>query len=227
MSDTLPAPRAVLMDLDGVLVDSEPAHAAAWSALFAEHGVAFDLEDYRREAAGRARAEVIRAVLGEPPAVEQAALMARKVALVTAWITENGLRPVPGALSFVARARARGLPVVVVTSSRTPGLLLRGAGIDPDAFDAVIDGRQAARGKPDPALYRLGAEAAGVPAAGCWVVEDAPAGVASGKAAGCTVIALARTHPAGVLGAADRVVATFAEIPWPEPSSEPAGSDPG
>jgi len=227
VSAALPAPRAVLFDLDGVLVDSEPAHAAAWTALFAEHGVAFDLADYRRVAAGRSRGEVLRAVLGHLPVDVHEALMERKVALARAWIDANGLHTVPGALPFVERVRAAGLPAVVVTSSRTPELLLRGAGVDPARFDAVIDRTMASRGKPDPELYRLGAATAGVVPAACWVVEDAPAGVAAGKAAGCVVIALARAHAREDLAAADLVVDGLAEIPWPGPSAGPAGGNPG
>jgi mannitol-1-/sugar-/sorbitol-6-phosphatase len=115
----------------------------------------------------------------------------------------------------------------VVTSSRTPELLLRGAGFDPAGFDAVVDQTRATRGKPDPELYRLGVAAAGVPAAECWVVEDAPAGVAAGKAAGCTVVALARGHAPEALAGADLVVRDFAEIPWPPGRADPARTDPG
>ena len=107
----LPVPRAVLFDLDGVVVDSSPAHAAAWTALFAEEGVPFGPKEYERIAAGRPREAVIRAVLGDRPDHDR--LMARKAALMH----DVPLSTIPGTLPFLD---ALDLPYAIVEASRAP-----------------------------------------------------------------------------------------------------------
>lgn len=177
---TLPIPDAVLFDLDGVIVDSGPAHAAAWSALFAEQGVDFGPEDYERIAAGRPRDAVIREVLGNRPDHDR--LMRRKAELMS----DVPLATVPGTLPFL---EALGLPHAIATSSRMPDFLLANAGLA-GRFHTVVDRSQVEHGKPAPDLFLEAARRLGHAPAACVVIEDAPAGVEAGLAAGCTVIGL-------------------------------------
>lgn len=177
---SLPIPRAVLFDLDGVIVDSGPAHAAAWQALFAEEGVRFGPEDYERIAAGRPREAVIRAVLGDRSDHDR--LMRRKAELMR----DVPLQTVPGTLDFV---EALHLPYAIATSSRMPDFLLRNAGLS-ERFAVVVDRSQVERGKPAPDLFLEAAARLGIEPVDCLVVEDAPAGVEAGLSAGCTVVGI-------------------------------------
>lgn len=187
---TLPIPRAVLFDLDGVIVDSGPAHAAAWQALFAEEGVAFGPADYERIAAGRPREAVIRAVLGDRSDHDR--LMRRKAELMR----DVPLQTVPGTMAFVEALR---LPHAIATSSRMPDFLLRNAGLA-GRFQVVVDRSQVDHGKPAPDLFLRAAHRLSIDPTACLVIEDAPAGVEAGLAAGCTVVGigdperLARAH---------------------------------
>ena len=100
----------------------------------------------------------------------------------------------------------------IVTSATKRLLLgrLRAAGLP--IPERMISGDMVERGKPDPEPYRRGAELLGFRTAECIVVEDAPAGVGAGKAAGCRVLAVLGTHTAEQLGAADWVTASLTEV---------------
>jgi sugar-phosphatase len=84
-----------------------------------------------------------------------------------------------------------------------------------DRFEAIVSGEEVARGKPAPDVFLRAAEHLGLAPARAVVLEDAPAGVAAGRAAGARVIAIASTFPAARLGEADLVVSSFTEILWP------------
>lgn len=178
---TLPKPHAVLFDLDGVIIDSSAAHAAAWTALFAEQGLVFTAADYAHRASGRSRDQVIREVLGERE--DHDALMHRKAELMD---RVPHLPTVPGSLPFVDALR---LPYAIATSSRIPELLLQKAGLA-GRFPVIVGRADVERGKPDPAVFLEAARRLGMNPVDTVVVEDAPAGVEAGLAAGCTVVGL-------------------------------------
>lgn len=201
----------LLLDLDGVLVDSQPAHLWAWTELLRGEGVAFSAADYRRVGAGRPREAVIQAMLGAVAPEEHERLMRLKAALVERYVSEHGLEPIPGALDFVCRARGSRVPVAVATSSRAPALLLGAIGAT-HHFEVVVDRTMVTRGKPWPDLYLLAARRLGADPHGCWVVEDAPAGVEAGLAAGCHVLAVTTTHQRDALSRAHLVVDGYDEV---------------
>lgn len=208
---TLPRPLGVLFDLDGVLVDSEPAHAWAYAQLFAADGIAFSLADYRSRARGRPREAVIRSVLGALPAAEHDARMEKKADFTRQFIRERGLQAVPGSLDLVDRLDRASIPYIVATSSRTPQLLLTAAGLA-DRFPEVVDRSQVERGKPAPDLFIEAARRLSLPPTGCWVIEDAEVGVSAGLEAGCTVVGLAPDGEFATLSHAHAVVRSLADV---------------
>jgi HAD superfamily hydrolase (TIGR01509 family) len=197
---------AVLFDLDGVVIDSSGAHAAAWEALFAAHGVAFGPDRYAAEAAGRPREAVIRGVLGDLSPAAHARAMARKVELVEDWLATHRLPVVPGTLPFVDALDAAGVPYAIATSSRTPELLLAGAGLA-GRFPVIVHRGLVERGKPAPDLFLEAARRLSCPPGEAVVFEDAVVGVEAARAAGCPVIGLAPDEVPAGLARADRVVA--------------------
>jgi HAD superfamily hydrolase (TIGR01509 family) len=203
--------QAVIFDLDGVLVASNPLHWEAFRRTFAAEGKSFTFEDYRRVGAGAAREAVIRSVLGEVPPQKLAALMDAKEQHVRDCLRENGVRPVPGAVGFLRAVRQRGLKTAVATASRMPQALLEAASIR-EPFDAIIDRAQVERPKPFPDLYQEAARKLNVKEAACLVIEDSPLGIDAALASGMRVIALTTTAPRDKLGRADLVVSGFREI---------------
>lgn len=193
-------PAAILADLDGTLVDSVASSERAWGALARRRGL--DEDETHRFAMGRPTRETIALLVPEDErGAEQGQVDRDEVddaGTVVAY---------PGAAELLAGPT----PIAVVTSGSTAlaTARLRGAGLEPPAV--LITADSIARGKPDPEPFLLGAEGLGVDPARCLVLEDAPAGIASGLAAGMQVIAFRTTHPDPDLERATVVLDTLAE----------------
>lgn len=204
------SPPPLLLDLDGVLVDSAAVHAAAWQSLFEPFGIAFGPDRYAAEANGRSRGDVIRAVLGER--TDHQALMDRKANLVVRILNGDGCPEVPGARAFLEAAHRRGCPLAIATASRMPRPFLAAAGLE-DLVEIIVDRSMVSRGKPAPDAYLLAAERLGVDPRDAWVVEDSPTGLAAARAAGCHTIGITTNHPRSALNA-EHVVDELRQV-WP------------
>jgi sugar-phosphatase len=176
--------RGVLFDLDGVLVDSTPAVTRVWTGWAREHS--FDPDEIVKKARGRPSITTIRELLPHADhAAENREVERREIADV------EGVVPLPGAMELL-----KALPLgrwAVVTSCTRPlaGVRIAAAGLpNPKHLVTTTDVQH---GKPDPEPYLKGAQLLGLPARECIVIEDAPAGIRSGKAAGARVLALRTT----------------------------------
>jgi len=176
--------RGVLFDLDGVLVDSTPAVARVWAGWARAHG--FDPGEVVKKAHGRPSITTIRELLPQADhAAEDREVERREIADI------DGVIPLPGAVELL-----RALPLerwAIVTSCTRPLASVRigAAGLPKPRH--LITSSDVQRGKPDPEPYVKGAQILGVPASECIVIEDAPAGIRAGKAAGARVLALRTT----------------------------------
>jgi mannitol-1-/sugar-/sorbitol-6-phosphatase len=176
--------RGVLFDLDGVLVDSTPAVARVWAGWARGHG--FDPDEVVKKAHGRPSIATIRELLpGADHNAEDREVERREIADI------EGVVPLPGAVELL-----QALPLerwAIVTSCTRPlaGVRIAAAGLPKPRY--LVTSTDVKHGKPDPEPYLKGAQLLGVPASECIVIEDAPAGIRSGKAAGARVLALRTT----------------------------------
>ncbi len=195
--------RAILFDLDGVLVDSAECIATIWREWAARHGL--DGEEVVRVAQGRRSLETIRIVAPEMDPEPEVAWLAERETRDT-----HGVYEVPGARQLVA-ALPDGAWAVVTSGLRAVAeLRLRHTGLPiPRVF---ITAEMIARSKPDPEGYDTAAARLGVASGDCIVIEDSPSGVEAGLAAGMRVIAVASTQPAEALTTATVVVPTLASL---------------
>jgi sugar-phosphatase len=184
-------PAALLLDLDGTLVDSEPLHRAAYTAFFADRGWPdADLTLFT----GRRAQDVFASTPGPWSGQDPLELAA---AVVACTPPGEAPRPVAGARRLIETAAARGVPVAVVTSADRPWAeqVLDGTLGVLGHVDVMVTARDVAHGKPDPAGFSLACSRLGVPPRTCVAVEDSPAGVAAAVAAGVhDVVGLATTH---------------------------------
>ncbi len=176
--------RGVLFDLDGVLVDSTPAVARVWAGWAREHG--FDPDEVVRIAHGRPSITTIRELL---PHADQEA---ENREVERREITDvEGVVPLPGALELLRALPLERWAIVTSCTRQLAGVRIAAAGLPQPKH--LVTATDVHRGKPDPEPYLKGAQFLGVPAVNCLVIEDAPAGIRAGKAAGARVVALRTT----------------------------------
>lgn len=184
---------ALLFDNDGTLVSSMQSVHRCWTRWAREHGISEE-EFARVELHGRPAAEIIAELL--PPAARAGAL-ARIEALEVEDVA-GGVVLLPGTKDLLSALPAGRWAVVTSATRPLADARLREAGID---APVVVSADDVTRGKPDPEPFLLAARRLGVDPARCVVFEDAPAGLAAGRAAGMRTVALTTTHPAAELDA--------------------------
>lgn len=185
---------AVLFDMDGLLVDTEPLWFETESEVMARLGAPWTTQDQAALLGGSMERSVAyllaKATKPGSPAPATPAEVAR-------WMLDGILRRAaaervrarPGARELLAEVAASGLPYALVTSSQreVAAAVLAGAGF---RFPVVVCGEDVPETKPDPAPYLLAAKLLDIDAARCVALEDSPNGVASATAAGCLVVAV-------------------------------------
>jgi HAD superfamily hydrolase (TIGR01509 family) len=208
---------AVIFDCDGVLVDSEPAANRILAEELTRIGVPTTTEDSVRDYMGRSwghMVEVVTGRLGEPPPASLA--QAYRERLFAAYAARE-VPAVPGIAAALDGLDARGVPYCVASSGDHQRIRngLATAGLS-DRFDdaRIFSADDVGRGKPWPDLFLHAAERMGFDPASTTVVEDSPAGVQAGRAAGMAVLGYAARTPAELLsGAGARVFLKMDALP--------------
>jgi beta-phosphoglucomutase-like phosphatase (HAD superfamily) len=213
---TRPTPRAVVFDLDGVLVDSGAHHRDAWRAMCRDCGVS-PPPDFWRLTIGRPAEDAVALLVAGIDGAE-----ARRLADLKrehyARLSRRGVMAVAGAGPFVGTLVRERVPRAVATSAsrRDTERVLEALGLTAQ-IDAAVTADDVRRGKPDPEVYLKAAERLGVDPRACLVFEDAIVGVHGARAAGMRVIGVTTAHTADELLAAgaERAVPHFEELRWP------------
>ena len=202
--------RAVLWDLDGTLVDSAEFHWLSWRDTMAAEGVSLTYQQFL-DTFGQKNDRILPGWLGSGA---DAARIRRvgdaKEAEYRRLASVHGLRPLPGASSWVRRLRAQGWQQAVASSApgENVGVMLRALALD-GMFEAIVSAEDVTRGKPDPQVFLAAAERLGVPRDRCIVVEDAAVGVQAARSAGMRCIGVSRA----VVLDADVAVSSLLELP--------------
>jgi sugar-phosphatase len=177
--------KGVLFDLDGVLADSTPAVARVWTIWANKHG--FDPAETVRQAHGRPSLATIRELL---PNADHAAENSTVERMEIKDLDD--VVALPGAVELLHSLPAGKWTIVTSCTRRLALVRLGAAGLPVPA--RLITSNDVTIGKPNPEPYLKGAEILGLAATDCLVIEDAPAGIRAGKAAGTKVIALQTTE---------------------------------
>src|SRR6202158_3822803 len=176
----------VLFDLDGVLVDSTPAVARVWAKWAAKHG--FVPDEVVRQAHGRPSIATIRDLLPHADAeAENREVERGEIEDI------DGVIPLPGALEILQALPQHRWTIATSCTRRLAEVRIRAAGLPLPRH--MITSTDVLRGKPDPEPYFKAAQILGLAPADCIVMEDAPAGIRAGKAAGARGLALRTTVP--------------------------------
>lgn len=183
----------MLLDCDGVLVDTERTSAAVLAEMLAEHGVQLDADHLRAEMRGTTLQWI---------EAQSATLLGRPVP--DGWMEDfierrlvhyrRGVDPIPGAAALIRGLRAAGIPLAVASQGtrQKMAVTLPASGLDRELGDApIFSGDDVERGKPHPDLYLLAASTLGAEPARTVVVEDSVPGVTGAVAAGMRVFGYA------------------------------------
>ena len=192
-----------MFDLDGVLVNSTPAVARVWGKWAVAHGLAPD--KVIAQAHGRRSIETIRALAPHLNAEEEN----QRVEQMEIEDPE-GVTALPGVVHLLTSLPPTRFCVVTSATAALARARIQYAGLPP--LDHLISADDVFQGKPSPEPYLKGAELLGFPAHDCLVFEDAPAGIASARAAGMQVVALPNTYPAEDLAGATVVVKSLTSL---------------
>ncbi|NEA30788.1 HAD family phosphatase [Streptomyces sp. SID13031] len=182
--------QAVLWDMDGTLVDSEPVWVRVQIAVLAELGATWTAED-SMTLVGSDLADALKVWMAQLPAgtIESDELAERIYGEVVRTLKE-GVVLRPGALELLTGLKAAGIPCALVSASYRLMIETVLSHLPPDLFDVIVAGDEVRNGKPHPEPYLTAAAELGVDPADCVVIEDSPGGTRSGTAAGAFVVAV-------------------------------------
>lgn len=193
--------KAVIFDLDGVIVSTDDCHYEAWKKMADEESIYFD-KTINNRLRGVSRMESLEIVLEratkEYSDEEKLQLAERKNGYYKEFITK--LTPadiLPGAMNTLVELKENGIKVAIGSSSKNTPVILKQIGLS-DYFDAVSDGNNITNSKPDPEVFLKAADMLGIPYAECMIVEDADAGIEAGKRAGMKTMSVHNAKGADV-----------------------------
>jgi beta-phosphoglucomutase len=205
--------KAIIFDLDGVLVDTARYHDQAWEELATGFGYALTEAD-RHALKGRSRADSLEYIL------EQAGWEDADPAQKSRWLQAKNARylelveeltphdAAEGAQDLLGHLREAGIKLALGSASQNATKVLSKIGME-GAFDSVVDGTRTTRSKPDPQVFEMAASDLGLEPKDCIVIEDAQAGIQAALAGGFRTIGLGDPL---VLAQAHRVIASLKEL---------------
>jgi beta-phosphoglucomutase len=186
--------RAVLFDLDGVLVSTDEYHYRSWKRIADEEGFNFFDHEFNHQFRGVARmqcVELLTRASGKAYTQDQKHEIAERknryfMETLTS-VTPSEL--LPGALEALTELKKRSIKIAVASNSRNARTIVHQVGIE-GMLDTLVDGHQIENSKPDPEVFLLAATRLGVPPSQCLVVEDAVAGIEAAHRAGMKALGI-------------------------------------
>lgn len=207
--------KAVIFDMDGVIIDSEPIHSRVKMDTFAHFNLPFD-EAELVHYMGRTS----RVIFGETLAkhgrtdITAADMAAYKHEHYLEVLESGAIEPVAGSVELIKALHGAGIPIALATSSnvRAMNAVLDNFGIR-EYFTSILSGGELPESKPHPAIYLISAQRLGMKPEDCMVIEDTTNGIRAAKAAGMYCVAYRNPNSGEQdLSLADRVVDSFSEI---------------
>jgi len=212
----------MIFDFDGVIVDSEPTHFAAFARVLEEHGIQLTRQDYYGKYLGCDDHDCFVAVTldhGKPVGEEAVARMIEAKTRLIQEAMGRSIQPQPGAVELIRAAELDAIPLAICSGALRPEIELacRNLGVW-ECFMTVVSAQDVDRGKPDPQGFRLALEhlcrlsGRVLMAPKTVVVEDSPAGISAAKHLGMKVLAVTTSRDRGTLRQADLIVDSLADV---------------
>ena len=218
--------RAILFDMDGVLVDSEPLFLSAINRLLVQEGVEpVSVQENEEFLIGTTIGETWRQLKVRRPLPLPAEEYISRYDDIVRQVMQEELEPQPGVRELIQACKERGLPKAVASSSLHMWVDLKLSAIGlTGAFDAVLGGDDVTRGKPEPDIYIKAAESLGVPPEECIAIEDSPIGIAAAVASGAYTICVRTEYTRNLdVSLAHTILETLEEFDLSLLANGPAG----
>ena len=216
MTQNLALPAAIIFDMDGVLVNSNPFHLRKWIDLFHAHGIPFVEQDLPRIILGPPNEVIFRRYLGEDLSREKLAELGEE--LEANFRREIGPHACtfPGVRPFIQACHAEGIAMAVASAAikKNVTFLIGALGLN-GYFRELLAADEISHPKPDPEIYLKTAAKLGVAVSACAVFEDSFVGIEAAKRAGMKCVAIASTFSADELRSdsqADLIVPSFEAV---------------
>lgn len=210
----MPEPIAVIFDMDGVIIHSNPLITKAWRKFFNTHNIVLDDEQLKHYVFGRTSDDTLRMVFNKPMDAET--IRGHQLVLETdvqeLYAAEGTL--VPGFKAFVESLEAAGIAVAIATAAPPQNVKVVLNMSDTEAhFPIITNAHDVHHSKPHPEVYLTTAKKLGIDPARCVVFEDSFSGIQSARSAGMKVIGVTTTHTAAEFaGHTDGVINDFTEV---------------
>lgn len=200
---------ALIFDMDGVIVDSNPYHKIALQRFCLQHGHELTEQQLRERIYGRTNKEWLTNLFGDLSENQWRRFADEKEELYRE-LFKSAIRPVAGLPAFLKTMKQVGVPMAIGTSAPRSNVdfTLGNTQLE-EYFPVVLDDSAITHSKPHPEIYLKAAAALGYPNEQCIVIEDSLSGVTAGKKSGSKVIGITTTHTAEELHEADFIIHDF------------------
>jgi HAD superfamily hydrolase (TIGR01509 family) len=206
-------PAAVIFDMDGVLVDTNPFHVQKWEALLAEHGIPFDRMALPKQVLGPPNDPTLRHFFGAGITAAERRRLSEELEARFRRAFAPHARPLPGVERLIAECQDHGILMAVASAAMSKNVNFIVDALNLRAyFHVILTADEVTQAKPHPEIFEKTAHKLGLVAADCVALEDSFVGIEAAKRAGMKCVAVASTFPAQELRActqADLVVQTL------------------
>jgi HAD superfamily hydrolase (TIGR01509 family) len=204
---------AVIFDMDGVIVDSNPTHTIALRKFCDMQGHHLTDDELKTRVYGRPNKDWIPDIFGNRLTPEQYRKLADEKEALFRELFAPIIKPLDGLIDFLQKLEDDNIPKAIASSAPPENVKFTLEKISIEkCFDIMFDESDIEKGKPDPEIYLKAAAALRLPPENCVVFEDSLAGVAAGKRAGCKVIGVTTTHKKEEFVGTDLVIDNFKQI---------------
>ena len=212
-------PAAVIFDMDGVLVNSNPFHVQKWAELLNDHKISFNEKELPRQILGQRNDHAFRLFFGSEMIEEEMRRLEARLEANFRQAFRLHARPLPGLEALILQLRAAKIPVALASSAMPQNIdfVVDTLGFRP-YFSSIMSGDDVHLPKPHPEIYLKTAERLGVEPGACVAFEDSFVGIEAVKSAGMKCIAISSTFPAEELRTrtgADLVAPGFQKLSLP------------
>jgi beta-phosphoglucomutase len=203
--------KGLIFDLDGVLVDTVPAHFSAWHRMFLEYGYEFGKREYRRLVDGRPRFEGARAVMSNHTDQEIREAADIKNDYYIEMIEQGEFQVFDAAITLIRQCQLNDYGLAAASSSANVRSVLEKAGLL-EAFSVIVGGDDVENGKPSPDIFLTAAGGLGLAVDECIVIEDSVSGVQAAKNGGFYCVGLMHEDDGDELLEADEIISSLSDL---------------